>query len=78
MLNAPPDGFWGVLNQPPGGGKLAQNAKKILNRRNEAKILLKINGLTFLEAQNEPNSECEKRQSKRNIQPRIDELFGTE
>jgi hypothetical protein len=51
MLNAPPDYFRGILNRPPGGGRLAQNAKKILNRRNEPKILLQIKGLTFSGAQ---------------------------
>jgi hypothetical protein len=51
MLNAPPDRFREVLNRPPGGGRLAQNAKKILNRVNEAKDLVKTKELTSLEAQ---------------------------
>ena len=42
-----------VRDQPGGGGKWGENSKKILNRRNEAKNLLKTNELAFSGAQNE-------------------------
>jgi hypothetical protein len=76
MPDAPRHRLQGVLNRPPGCGRWAQKAKKILNRRNEPRNLLKTQGLTPLEAKNEPKSECEKRQSKRRIRPKIDELWG--
>jgi hypothetical protein len=56
MTKAPADRSQGVPNRPAGGGKWAQNAKKILNRGNEPKNLLKATELAFLGAQNEPNS----------------------
>ena len=40
------------------GGKLARNAKKILNRGNEPKDVLQTQDLAFFGAQNEPNFEC--------------------
>ena len=42
-----------VRDQPGGGGKWAENVKKILNRRNEPKNLLKAKELAFSGAQNE-------------------------
>ena len=42
-----------VGNRPGGGGKWGENAKKILNRRNKAKDLLKAKELAFSGAQNE-------------------------
>jgi hypothetical protein len=49
-----------VQNWPGGGRKSAGNAKKILNRGNEPKDLLKTQGLAFLEAKNELFFECNK------------------
>jgi hypothetical protein len=43
----------GVGNRPGGGGKQGENTKKILNRGNEAKDLLKTKELAFSGAQNE-------------------------
>jgi hypothetical protein len=51
MLDAPRHRLQGVLNRPPGCGKRAEKAKKILNRGNEPKNILKTQGLTPLEAQ---------------------------
>jgi hypothetical protein len=42
-----------VGNRPGGGGNWGENTKKILNRRNEAKDLLKAKELAFPGAQNE-------------------------
>ena len=53
MENAATERAQGVLNRPVEGGKLAQNTKKILNRRNEPKLLLKMQDLAFSEPQNE-------------------------
>jgi hypothetical protein len=55
---------------------MAQQAKKILNRGNELKDLLKTNGLAFSEAKNELSFESKKRQLERKISPIIDELWG--
>jgi hypothetical protein len=74
MTNAPADRSQEVLNRAAGGGKSAQNAKKILNRGNEAKNILKTNELAFSGAQNEPNSHCQKPQSKPKRRPLIDDL----
>jgi len=41
-----------VRNRPGGGRKWGENAKKILNRRNKAKDLLKTKELSFSGAQN--------------------------
>jgi hypothetical protein len=76
MLDAPPHRLQGVPDRPLGCGRWAQKAKKILNRRNEAKILLKLKELAFSGAQNKLVFECEKRQAKRKISPTIDELWG--
>jgi hypothetical protein len=43
-----------IRKQPAGGGKRQENAKKILNRGNEPKDLLKTQNLAFFEAKNEP------------------------
>jgi hypothetical protein len=76
MINALADRSQGVLNRPAGGGKSAQNAKKILNRGNEPKNLLKANELAFSGAQNEPNFQAQKPQSKLRIGLRSDDLRG--
>jgi hypothetical protein len=55
MTKAPADRSQGVLNRHASGGKWAQNAKKILNRGNEPKNILKAKELAFSGAQNEPN-----------------------
>src|SRR5208282_4208957 len=46
----------GIRKQPAGCGKRHENAKKILNRGNEPKDLLKIQHLAFLRAKNEPKT----------------------
>ncbi|MGB9485691.1 MAG: hypothetical protein WCD04_06225, partial [Terriglobia bacterium] len=46
------------------GPPVAEKAKKILNRRNEPKDLLKRKELSFSGAQNELVFDCQKRQSK--------------
>jgi hypothetical protein len=55
MIKAPADRSQRVLNRPAAGGKSSTNAKKILNRGNEPKNLLKAKELAFSGAQNEPN-----------------------
>jgi hypothetical protein len=45
-----------IRKQPAGDGKRRGNAKKILNRGNEPKDLLKTQDLTFFEAKNEPKT----------------------
>jgi hypothetical protein len=47
MKNAATSPAKAVRNQPCGGGKPAENAKKMLFRRNEPKIMLKIKELAF-------------------------------
>jgi hypothetical protein len=64
MMNEPPDHLEGVLNRPGGGAKRCGNAKKILNRGNEPKDLLKRQDLSFSGAQNELFLECKKTRSK--------------
>jgi hypothetical protein len=54
MINTPADRSQGVLNRAAGGRKSAQNAKKILNRGNEPKNLLKVKGLAFQELKTNP------------------------
>jgi hypothetical protein len=76
MLDAPPHRLQGVPNQPPGCGRGAQNGKKILNRRNELKDLLKTRGLAFSEAKNELFFKSRKRPSKPTTSPTSDELWG--
>jgi hypothetical protein len=78
MINAPADRSQGVLNRAGGGGKSAQNAKKILNRGNEPKNLLKAKGLALSGAQNEPNFQGQKTRSKLRIRPVIDDCWGIE
>ena len=58
MTNEPPDHLEGVLNRPGGGAKRSGNAKKILNRGNEAKHLLKAQDLAFSGPQNKLFFEC--------------------
>ena len=67
-----------VRNRPGGGRESAKNAKKILNRGNELKDLLKAKELAFSGAKNELFFECYKGQSKPRIGPGIPELLGTE
>jgi hypothetical protein len=57
----------GVPNQPAGGGRWAEIAKKMLFRGNEPKTLLKIKNLAFSGPQNELLFECKKNQSKQRI-----------
>ena len=76
MIKAPADRSQGVPNRAAGGWKSAQNAKKILNRGNEAKNILTTKELAFLGAQNEPNFQCQKSQSKLRIRPVIDDCWG--
>jgi hypothetical protein len=76
MQDAPPQLLQGVPNQCPSRGGWAQNGKKILNRRNEPKDMLKTRGLAFSEAKNELFFRSKKRHSKRRISPTIDELLG--
>jgi hypothetical protein len=74
MMKVPADRCQGVLNRPAGCGKSSTNAKKILNRGNEPKNLLKTKELAFSGAQNEPNFHCRKPQSKPKRWPLIDDL----
>ena len=74
MTKALADRFQGVPNRAGGGGKSAQSAKKILNRGNEPKNLLKTQGLEFSGAQNELVFERSKRQSKLRIRLKSDDL----
>jgi hypothetical protein len=74
MIKAPADRSQGVPNRAAGGWKSAQNAKKILNRGNEPKNILKTMELAFFGAQNEPNFQCQKPQSKLRRWPLIHDL----
>jgi hypothetical protein len=65
-----------VRNRPGGGGKWGANTKKILNRRNEARNLLKAKELRFSGAQNELAFAGRKSQSKRKIWPRFRQSWG--
>ena len=67
-----------VLKWPAEPGELAQNTKKILIRRNEPKVLVKIKDLAFSDPQNELSFEFKKCQSKPKIWPKIDELWSVE
>jgi len=60
MMNEPPDHLEGVLNRPGRSVKRSGDAKKILNRGNEAKNLLNKKDLAFSGAQNELFLECKK------------------
>jgi hypothetical protein len=64
-----------VRNRPGGGGKCVENRKKILNRGNEPKNMLKAKELTFSGAQNELVFERKKAQSKRKMGAKIGELL---
>jgi hypothetical protein len=57
----------GVPNQPAGGGRWTEIAKKMLFRGNEPKTLLKIKSLAFSGPQNELLFEGKKPQSKQRI-----------
>jgi hypothetical protein len=74
MVKAPADRSQRVQNRAAGGGKSAQNAKKILNRGNEPKNLLKAKELAFSGAQNEPNFQGQKPPSKPRRWPLFDDL----
>jgi len=65
----------GVADGRGGGGKYVQNRKKILNRGNEPKNILKAKELAFSGAQNELVLERKKAQSKRKMGPKIRELL---
>jgi hypothetical protein len=67
-----------VRIRPGGAGKWGENAKKILNRGNEPKDLLKTKELAFSGAKNELFLECHKGQSKPRIGPGIPELWRIE
>jgi len=67
MTNVTTERSQGVLNRPVEGGELAQNTEKILNRRNELKVLLQIQDLAFPGTQNELSFELKKCQSKPKI-----------
>jgi len=60
----------GVPNRPGGGGRCAENAKKMLFSGNELKNLLEIKDLAFFRPQNELVFECKKRPSKRKRWPK--------
>jgi hypothetical protein len=64
-----------VANRRGGGGKCVENRKKILNRGNEPKNVLKGKELTLSGAKNELVFERKKGQSKRKIRPKIDEML---
>jgi hypothetical protein len=78
MANDSTDRFQGVPSRPAGCGDWAQNTKKILFRRNEAKSLLKIKELAVLGPKNELVLESQKPRSKPRIWPRIHALWGSE
>ena len=65
-----------VRNRPGGGGKWGEDSKKILNRRNEAKDLLKTKELAFFRAQNELVFAGKKSQSNRKMGPRFRQSWG--
>ena len=65
----------GVRNRRGGGGKCVENRKKILNRGNEPKNVLKAKELAFSGAKNELVFERKKAQSKRKMGPKIDEML---
>jgi hypothetical protein len=72
MENVATERAQGVLNRPLEGGELPQNAIKILNRRNEPKLLLKIQDLAVSGLQNELFLEFKKCRSKPKIWPKTD------
>jgi hypothetical protein len=56
-----------VRNRPGGVGKWGENTKKILNRGNEPKDLLKAKELAFSGAENELVFQSQKPQTKRKM-----------
>ena len=56
MPDAPRHRLQGVLNRPPGCGRWAEKAKKILNRGNEPKDLLETQHLAVFWSENEPKT----------------------
>jgi hypothetical protein len=56
MLSAGRERGNGIRKQPAGGAKLSENGKKILNRGNEPKDLLKPKDLADFGAKNEPKT----------------------
>ena len=69
MTSDSKDRFQEILNRPAGCRKWAQNAKKILFRRNEPKILLTIKELAALGPKNELVLERQKPRSNPRIWP---------
>jgi hypothetical protein len=65
----------GVRNRRFGGGKCLENRKKILNRGNEPKNILKAKGLAFSGAKNELVFERKKAQTKLRMGTKIDEML---
>jgi hypothetical protein len=65
MKNAATEREKGFRDQRGGGGKCLENRKKILNRGNELKNLLKRKELLPLEAQNKLLFECKKPRTAR-------------
>jgi hypothetical protein len=78
MVNDSTGRFQGVLSRPAGCGRSAQNAIKILFRRNEPKILLKLKELAVLGPKNELVLESQKPRSNPRIWPKIHALWGSE
>ncbi len=60
MKNAATARGKGFTDRRTGGGKCAENRKKILNSGNEPKNVLKAKDLEFSEAQNKLLFECKK------------------
>jgi hypothetical protein len=61
----------GVPNRPGGGGRCAENAKKMLFSGNKPKVLLKIKDLALSEPKNELLFQPKKPQSKQGIWPKV-------
>jgi hypothetical protein len=55
----------GPINGAPVGGGSLEKRKKILNRGNELKHLLELEGLVVLDAKNEVDFECKTTQPNR-------------
>jgi hypothetical protein len=66
-----------VRNRPGGVGKRGENTKKILNRGNEPKNVLKAKELAFSGAENELVFQSQKPQTKRKmVAKRHDSYIG--
>jgi hypothetical protein len=65
MENAGTERAKGIQNRPCGSGKRSGNARKILNRGNEATDLLNTQDLAFSRSQKELFFECNKNRLKR-------------